>query len=125
MTRADKERLAAKQKAYDEWKRSRDESISTVEKSTVDMKLGTIKIGDDVRQVGDHDAFVWLREDGKPCEIICKMPEVEEGNVLHIKRPFLIAFGLQYLLSDQEWLDKLIERTKVKLEEKLKPYTKE
>jgi hypothetical protein len=131
-TRWEKEQERAKVAAYEEWKKKRDAetkaSVSTEENSSVDTKGGgTIKLGGQTHEVDAEDCFIWLKNNAdheKPHQVICAMPEPKDG-VLVIRKPFLIAWGLYHLLSDEEWTDKLIERTKVKLEAQLKPITKE
>lgn len=130
-TRADKERAAKQKQFYEEWKKQRDTETTTLltsteENSSVDVKKGTIRIGDTTYEVDEKDCFIWLKNNAdweKPHEILCSMPQVKDG-VLTIPKPFLIAWGLHYLMSDGAWLDKLIERTKLRLEEQLKPITK-
>lgn len=131
-TRWEKEQERAKVAAYEEWKKKRDAetkaSVSTEETSSVDTKNGgTIKLGGQTHEVDAEDCFIWLKNNAdheKPHQVICAMPEPKDG-VLVIRKPFLIAWGLYHLLSDEEWTNKLIERTKVKLEAQLKPITKE
>ena len=131
-TRWEKEQDRAKVAAYEEWKKKRDAetkaSVSTEETSSVDTKNGgTIKLGGQTLEVDAEDCFIWLKNNAdheKPHQVICAMPEPKDG-VLVIRKPFLIAWGLYHLLSDEEWTNKLIERTKVKLEAQLKPITKE
>jgi hypothetical protein len=132
-TRWEKDQERAKVAAYEEWKKKRDAetkaSVSTEENSSVDTKKsgGTIKLGGETHEVDAEDCFIWLKNNAdheKPHQVVCSMPEPKDG-VLVIRKPFLIAWGLYHLLSDEEWTNKLIERTKVKLEEQLKPITKE
>ena len=119
------------QAAYEEWKAKRDaetsQPLSTEDTSSVDKKKGgTIRFGDDVHEVDAEDCFIWFKNNAdheKPHQVICAMPEPKDG-VLVIRKPFLLAWGLYHLLSDEAWTDRLIERTKAKLEEQLKPLTK-
>lgn len=68
---------------------------------------------------GDKDAILWLRHnatDDKPHQVICPSPEVVDG-AIHISEPFLIAWGLYWMLERPGWKDKLVAGAKKKIEE--------
>lgn len=80
--------------------------------------------GEDVLRIkpGENDALLWLRDKAsgeEPHQVICKMPEIE-GNVLTAREPFLLAWGLYWLLQKPEWRAKLINSAKEKLEQKVR-----
>jgi hypothetical protein len=99
-----------KSKAKAHWQRMEYERMMAEQRAKPAGEPTTLKMG-------EEDAVILFRNaasDDDPHVVLCRMPEPKDGTI-SIGEPFLLAWGLYWLLQNEEWKDKLIAKTKVKM----------